>query len=533
MNVFHGVSITKKDVESLKGVDEALKNYYTEAVSSAAHRSGLSEREVRDWIGSALITQGFRSAVTEGPTSGDAGSEVLDELESVHHLIRSESRASRTWYELSHDRLVDPIVEDNERVDRSLAPWLREAKKWADEAPESGLLTGSLLVDAERWLEEHPDAQLLPREQEFLDASRTENLRVAAIVAAAARDRRRALVSYGLALLAVLLLAGAVVAAFWATDAQQQADAALAERERAQDGLVQQTDLAEAAAVEAAEEADKARAAEQLAQQEADKARAAEQLAQQEADNARAAEQLAQQEADNARAAEQLAQQEADNARAAEQLAQDEQQKADQARAAEELQRVEAESQTAIAEAQRAEAESQTAIAEAQRAEAERQKGIADQALLKSQEAQEELGDAFDVLATEVVQNEYCNFDCPTKDAQWKRPDICSQINNSDLRTQVRVDEFGSLIYLGTLVLPTYWLEPDLPTTVNISVIGPDGRRSFVNLRTYQLPDGPLEVEVLDGFVYIFESLDDGSCVGGIISDLVDFSDAPLVTPTP
>ena len=89
------------------------------------------------------------------------------------HLVRAESRRGATWYELSHDRLIEPVKEDNARwreVNLShferLATWWDEQKR-----PDQALLTGPDLVNAETWVAANA-ATLSPREQEFFEASR-------------------------------------------------------------------------------------------------------------------------------------------------------------------------------------------------------------------------------------------------------------------------------------------------------------------------------------------------------------------------
>ena len=84
------------------------------AALEAAERTGVPERAIRDWFEERLITpQRLRSQVLEGPeASGDAGYRVLGELLDAH-LVRAETRRQATWYELAHDRLIEPVRRDN------------------------------------------------------------------------------------------------------------------------------------------------------------------------------------------------------------------------------------------------------------------------------------------------------------------------------------------------------------------------------------------------------------------------------------
>src|SRR4029453_2478125 len=104
-----------------------------------------------------LITEeGFRGQVLQGP-GGDPQGLVVRMLEDAH-LVRSEQRRGATWFELTHDRLVQPIRTDNAvwRV-RHLNTLQRQAALWNDQHRSEGLLLrGDALADAERRLREEP-----------------------------------------------------------------------------------------------------------------------------------------------------------------------------------------------------------------------------------------------------------------------------------------------------------------------------------------------------------------------------------------
>ena len=99
------------DVTALGNVDDALGDFYVEQIAAAAATSGVPPRVIREWFEDQLISaQGFRTQVLDGP--GDNGPVVLRELEDAH-LIRADSRRGAQWYEISHDRLVAPILASN------------------------------------------------------------------------------------------------------------------------------------------------------------------------------------------------------------------------------------------------------------------------------------------------------------------------------------------------------------------------------------------------------------------------------------
>ena len=99
------------DVAALGRVDDALADFYVLQVHDVAERTGTAERDIRTWFDEALISEsGFRTQVLDGP--GAHGAEVLRELEDAH-LIRAERRRGAEWYELVHDRMIDPIRASN------------------------------------------------------------------------------------------------------------------------------------------------------------------------------------------------------------------------------------------------------------------------------------------------------------------------------------------------------------------------------------------------------------------------------------
>ena len=85
-------------------------------MSQAKDKFNVPERIIREWFNNQLITkQGIRSQVMLEPEkSGGLDNQVIRFMESAH-LVRAEKRAGSTWFELSHDRLIEPIRTDNEK----------------------------------------------------------------------------------------------------------------------------------------------------------------------------------------------------------------------------------------------------------------------------------------------------------------------------------------------------------------------------------------------------------------------------------
>ncbi len=106
--------ITSQDLEEFGDVDAALAQFYEDAIANAVHQTGISEMALRNWFEHQLITEaGTRGMVHRGErdTAG-MPNQVVDLLVS-QFLLRPEIRAGRTWYELAHDRWLEPILAAN------------------------------------------------------------------------------------------------------------------------------------------------------------------------------------------------------------------------------------------------------------------------------------------------------------------------------------------------------------------------------------------------------------------------------------
>ncbi|HET6753388.1 MAG TPA: hypothetical protein VFH23_05500 [Jiangellaceae bacterium] len=185
-------AIEVEDVEAVGNVDQALASYYADCVAAAAAETGVSERALRDWFESELVTpQGIRGQVLYGPRQNGAFSEGAVRMLTDAHLVRAESRRGATWYELAHDRLIEPVKEDNARWREVNLSHFERLATWWDEQnrPDQALLSGADLVNAEQWVAANA-ATLSPREHEFLGASRKAADQTARERRAAKRTRR-------------------------------------------------------------------------------------------------------------------------------------------------------------------------------------------------------------------------------------------------------------------------------------------------------------------------------------------------------
>jgi hypothetical protein len=108
--------ITEQDLKIFENVDEALTILFHDAIAQAVAQTRVKERQLRMWFERHLITPaGTRGLVLKGidRTAGipNAAVEILE----TFHLIRAERRAGATWYELTHDRLIEPVQRSNKR----------------------------------------------------------------------------------------------------------------------------------------------------------------------------------------------------------------------------------------------------------------------------------------------------------------------------------------------------------------------------------------------------------------------------------
>jgi formylglycine-generating enzyme required for sulfatase activity len=210
-------------------VDRALSDFYERVLGEALalHRGAVTEQELRAWFSDELITEArTRGLLFQGEVrTGSLPNAVVRDLEA-RFLVRAVARAGGLWYELVHDRFVEPILAANRARQ---TPLRSDAEAWlAAGRVAQKLYGGRQLWDAAPLLEAHT-ADLSALEQEFLrasveaDAQRQRELAAAQALAEeqwrraeeqavyAARLRRRNYWFAGALILAVVLLVLAVV----------------------------------------------------------------------------------------------------------------------------------------------------------------------------------------------------------------------------------------------------------------------------------------------------------------------------------
>ncbi len=240
------------DPEDVGDVSEALSNYYATCVAAVATRENAGELEIRKWFNEVLITpDGVRNQVRRTQDRvGGLEYRFAKALEDTY-LVRKEPRGGGDWYELSHDRLIGPVRDNNNRwFDKHLQKVQKVAALWCaeDEGHRSrGLLfEGDELREAQQWARRNV---LTDDVKVFLAASeQAQTARNAADRERQLRDTRAWLIVVCIAFL------GAAILGYVAWQQSEQKQVALDQK---QDALDQATDALKQAK-EANDDANKA-----------------------------------------------------------------------------------------------------------------------------------------------------------------------------------------------------------------------------------------------------------------------------------
>jgi WD40 repeat protein len=109
--------ITDEHLETFGDVDEVLASYYADAIAAAARAGGMRESRLRDRVEQVFITPLGTRGTAYGTQEQTAGipAAAIAELER-RHLVRAERVRGARWYELTHDRLIEPIQTSNRQA---------------------------------------------------------------------------------------------------------------------------------------------------------------------------------------------------------------------------------------------------------------------------------------------------------------------------------------------------------------------------------------------------------------------------------
>jgi WD40 repeat protein len=154
-------------------VERALADYYDDVLAAAARLPGGNERAIREWVEKGLITPtGIRGEVMQtAVASGGLANDIITKLVDSF-LVRADERRGSIWYELAHDRLIEPIKSSNAAwFEKHLHPMQRQAELWHREGrPDRLLLRGADLREADAWTAANKPA-LTQAENDLLDRS--------------------------------------------------------------------------------------------------------------------------------------------------------------------------------------------------------------------------------------------------------------------------------------------------------------------------------------------------------------------------
>ncbi len=244
-------AITLDELDQIGNVDISLAEYYAARVALVAQSTGEGERWIRRWFERKLITEsGIRGQVLMEPeVSGGLSNTAIRLLEDAH-LVRRDTRRGTTWFELTHDRLLNPVQQNNTAwFNTHLSLLQRQAELWRDQGMRDDLLLReNALLEVEAWADTHA-TELSELEGDFLKKCRAvrqlEQERLEH-----ERKQRRRLQIYTVTAVAAAVIAIALV--FIALGANRRANAARVDA----DNNARKAYAAEQQALEARDEAE-------------------------------------------------------------------------------------------------------------------------------------------------------------------------------------------------------------------------------------------------------------------------------------
>jgi hypothetical protein len=153
--------ITRAQVAKHANVDKSLTSFLGRVLNEVAGEQDVAAAEVRLWLRERFITEhGTRDTAYQG-ISETAGmsNDVVVALED-RRILRAEHRSGIRWYELQHDRLIDPVRRADAREQLAAAILARDsgkserARSYAIQAIQCALAedASGLRADAERLL---------------------------------------------------------------------------------------------------------------------------------------------------------------------------------------------------------------------------------------------------------------------------------------------------------------------------------------------------------------------------------------------
>jgi hypothetical protein len=128
--------ITKQQLQAFGDVNRVLGQFYDDAVRAAAAAARTSEGKLRRRIEDDFITSVGTRGTVYRTREWEALGGAITTLED-RRLIRGEFRAGTQWYELTHDRLIEPIQTSNKEY--FAAQTARRLRRLKSAVPAVGL----------------------------------------------------------------------------------------------------------------------------------------------------------------------------------------------------------------------------------------------------------------------------------------------------------------------------------------------------------------------------------------------------------
>jgi hypothetical protein len=151
-------TITREHLKDFGDVDKSLTVFYESVIASATAETGISEAALRRWFERSLITPNKTRGIVYQGEENTAGipNRVVNQL-VAQRLVRAELRSGGVWYELAHDRLIQPILDSNEQWlrasplnEQTRARWESRAEQWVvNNRPTNLLFSEAELIEAE------------------------------------------------------------------------------------------------------------------------------------------------------------------------------------------------------------------------------------------------------------------------------------------------------------------------------------------------------------------------------------------------
>ena len=104
--------ITSAHVRRYGNIDRFLASFCSRTLSAVAAEHDVPVARLRTWLQQTFVTEfGTRGTAYEGiDSTAGMPNTVVRSLED-RHLIKAEHRAGTRWYELQHDRLIEPLQQ--------------------------------------------------------------------------------------------------------------------------------------------------------------------------------------------------------------------------------------------------------------------------------------------------------------------------------------------------------------------------------------------------------------------------------------